>query len=448
MDVLICDFLVKYKKASKLPFLPFLWRFGFRNLFLRMQDIKKGGISLLGQLFSFIPLGLLDNAVAKHASDKSYKKLKTKEHLAFMLYGVVGKLESLNGLIRSLPFLGQKALTHFGITELPARSTLADANRNRKSDVFGTLYGLLVQYYQRQLSGSYLNGMIEKTVDMKQIKIFDSTTFTLFVDIFTGAGRNKINGRKKGGIKAHVLLSLHSLIPEVVWMSAASKNDKDFLGQLKPKQGEIYIFDKGYVNYSYYSDWTEGGVFYVTRLNDNGSYEVVSEEKILDRDAELTGVIKDQIVLLKSEKGPLKARLVTFKSLTNGKVYTFLSNMFDVAATTIARLYKNRWEIEPFFKQLKQNFELRGFFSDSREGIKTQIWIALIANLIFTVIHRQIKQAETFSAMVQMARVNLGSYIRFIDVLKIKFWRGEQKNLSKIQLELFPMIEGGILNTS
>jgi len=447
MSVGICNFFEKHKKASKLPFLPFLWRFGFPNLRLRMQDIKKGGMPLLGQLFSFIPLSLLDKAVAQHHSDKSYKKLKTKEHLAFMLYGVIGKLESLNGLIRSLPFLGQNALSHFGITELPARSTLADANRNRKSDVFGTLYGLLVHYYQQPLSGSYLNGMLEKSVDMKQIKIFDSTTFTLFVDIFTGAGRNKINGKKKGGIKAHTLLSLHSLIPEVVWMSAASKNDKDFLGQLKPKEGEIYIFDKGYVNYSYYYDWTEKGVFYVTRLNDNGSYEVVSQEEILDRDAEINGVLKDQIILLKSEKGPLKARLVTFKSLTNGKVYTFLTNMFDVTATTIARLYKNRWEIEPFFKQLKQNFELKGFFSDSREGIKTQIWIALIANLIFTVIHRQIKQAEAFSAMVQMARVNLGSYIRFIDVLKIKFWRGKEKILSKIQLELFPKTQGVTLNT-
>ncbi len=221
-----------------------------------------------------------------------------------------------------------------------------DYDRNRKSDVFGTLYGLLVHYYQQSLSGSYLNGMLEKSVDVKQIKIFDSTTFTLFVDIFTGAGRNKITGRKKGGIKAHTLLSLHSLIPEVVWMSAASKNDKDFLGQLKPQEGEVYIFDKGYVNYSYYHDWTEKGVFYVRRLNDNERYEVVSEEKILERDAEITGVLKDQIVTLKSEKGTLSARLVSFKSLANGKVYTFLSNMFDVTATTIARLYKNRWEID------------------------------------------------------------------------------------------------------
>jgi len=406
-----------------------------------MQFIQKGGMPIISQLLSYIPEYLLHRAVADHNSDKGYKKLKTKQQLAFMLYGIVGKLESLNGLIKSLPFLGT-TLSYFGITELPARSTLADANRNRKSDVFGTLYGLLVEYYKKQLSSTYLSGLIEKTVDIEKIKIFDSTTFTLFVDVFTGAGRNKISGKKKGGIKAHILLSLHSLVPEIVWMSAASKNDKDFLGQLNPQSGEIYVFDKGYVNYNYYFDWTGQGIFFVTRLNENARYEVLSEKTILQADAKIDGILKDQLIELQTGKGPLQVRLVTFLSLTTGKTYTFVSNMFEVEATTIAKLYKNRWEIEPFFKQLKQNFELKGFYSDSKEGIKTQIWIAMIANLIFTVIHRQTKQAETFSAMVQMARVNMASFIKFIDVLKQKSWRGEDKDIGKIQLNLFEEMRG------
>jgi IS4 transposase len=185
----------------------------------------------------------------------------------------------------------------------------------------------------------------------------------------------------------------------------------------------------------------------VTRLNENASYQVLESREISERDAEMDGVLKDEVIILKSDKGPLKARLITFKSMTTSKTYTFISNLFDVAATTIAKLYKNRWEIEPFFKQLKQNFELKGFFSDSREGIKTQIWIALIANLIFTVIHRQIKQAEAFSAMVQMCWVNMGSFIRLIEVLKIKYWRAEEKLIEKIQLNLFDLQEGVILET-
>lgn len=359
-----------------------------------------------------------------------------------MLYGVVSKMESLNGLIRSLVFIG-KNLNYLGVSKLPGRSTLADANRNRKSNVFGKIYELLVEYYNEQLKSTYLTGNIGRNVDIKKIKIFDSTTFTLFVDVFTGAGRNKLTGKKKGGIKAHVLLSLHSLVPDIVWMSAASKNDKDFLGQLKPIAGEIYIFDKGYVNYSVYQNWSEHGVFYVTRLNDNGKYDVISEKKIDYSDAIIDGIWEDKIISLKTEKGQLKARLVVFKASVTGKMYTYLTNMFDVEATTVAKLYKNRWEIEPFFKQIKQNFELKGFYSDSKEGIKTQIWVAMIANLIFTVIHRQAKQVEAFSTIVQMARVNLGSFSSYIDAIKQTYYRGEERNLEIIQYNLFDKNVGG-----
>lgn len=411
-----------------------------------MQDIKKAGMPVISQLLSFIPLHLVDEAVQIHQSDKYYKKMMTLDHLTFMLYGVVGKLESLSGLIRSLPFLGN-GLSYLGIDYLPAKSILSDANINRNSDVFGTIYTLLVNYYKDLLSGTYLNGMINDEVDIHDINIFDSTTYSLFVDVFTGAGRNKINGKKKGGIKAHTLLALHSLVPEIVWMSSASKNDKDFLGQLIPKIGEIYVFDKGYVKYKIYRNWTETGVFYVTRLNENARYTILEDKPLSDEDWRIDGILKDQIIALNDGNETFKARLVTFRSLTTGKVYTFLSNLFDVKATTISKLYKNRWEIEPFFKQLKQNFELRGFFSDSPEGIKTQIWISLIANLIFTVIHRQIKQAEEFATMIQMARLNLGSYIRFIDVLKIKYWRGEKKNIRKMQLSFFDNNEGVLFDS-
>jgi Transposase DDE domain/Domain of unknown function (DUF4372) len=408
-----------------------------------MQVIKNGGQPIICQLFSYIPDELIVKAVDKFGSDEYYKTLKTKIQMAVMLFGIIGKVESLNGILKGLVFLGNK-LSYLGLTKLPARSTLADANRNRNCEVFKYLYELLVAYYKEVLSGSYLTGYIDKEVNINNVKLFDSTTFTLFVDVFTGAGRNKITGKKKGGIKAHVLLSLHSLVPDMVWMSSASKNDKDFLGQLNPKKGEVYIFDKGYVNYTAYDNFTEKEAFYVTRLNENGVYEVVSEQKIDYLDSQITGVWKGQIISLKVGKRVIKARLVTFKSVLNGKIYKFITNMFDVQATTIAKLYKNRWEIEPFFKQLKQNFELKAFYSDSREGIQTQIWLALIANLIFTVIHRQTKQAEAFTTIVQMARVNLGSFASFIAVLKKQFLQEMNRNIEIIQLNLFNKMEGGV----
>ena len=412
-----------------------------------MQVIKNGGQPIICQLFSYIPDEIIKKAVDKFQSDKSYKTLKTKVQMIAMLFGIITKVESLNGLIKNLSFLGNK-LIYLGMSVIPARSTLADANRNRKSEVFEHIYSLLIAHYKTILSGSYLAGFIGKEVDINKVKIFDSTTFTLFVDIFTGAGRNKITGKKKGGIKAHVMLALHSLVPEMIWLSSASKNDKDFLGQLNPKSGEVYIFDKGYVNYTVYENFTQLGAFYVTRLADNANYEVLEETKLDFLESQVTGIIKDQIISLKVGKGTMKARLVIFKSATKRKVYTFITNMFDAQATTIAKLYKNRWEIEPFFKQLKQNFELRAFYSDSSEGIKTQIWLAMIANLIFTVIHRQTKQAEAFTTIVQMARGNMSSFVNFLDVVKQKVWAWEKRNIEIIQLNLFPVAGWGVLKSS
>jgi Transposase DDE domain/Domain of unknown function (DUF4372) len=412
-----------------------------------MQVIKNGGQPIICQIFSFIPDELIKKATDLFQSDKSYKTLKTKVQMVAMLFGIITKVESLNGLVKNLAFFGNK-LNHLGMIAIPARSTLADANRNRNSAVFEYIYNLLVAHYKITLSGSYLTGFIGNEIDINKVKIFDSTTFTLFVDIFTGAGRNKITGKKKGGIKAHVMLALHSLVPEMIWLSSASRNDKDFLGQLNPKLGEVYIFDKGYVNYTVYENFTSLGAFYVTRLADNANYEVLQEANLDYLESQVTGIIKDQIISLKLGKGTMRARLVIFKSATKRKVYTFITNMFDAQATTIAKLYKNRWEIEPFFKQLKQNFELKAFYSDSSEGIKTQIWLAMIANLIFTVIHRQTKQVEPFTTIVQMARGNMSAYANFIDVVKQKLWSWEKRNIEIIQLNLFPTLGWGVLKSS
>lgn len=410
-----------------------------------MQVIKNAGQPIICQLFSYIPDELIKKATDKFQSDKNYRTLKTKMQMVSMLFGIITKIESLNGLVKNLAFQGNK-LSYLGMSSIPARSTLADANRNRKSGVFEYIYNLLVAHYKTTLSGSYLTGFIDKQVNINKVKIFDSTTFTLFVDIFTGAGRNKISGKKKGGIKAHVMLALHSLVPEMIWLSSASKNDKDFLGQLTPKLGEVYIFDKGYVNYKVYENFTELGAFYVTRINENAKYEVLKETVIDYLESQTTGIIKDQIIALKVGKGTIKARIVIFRSATKRKIYTFVTNMFEAQATTIAKLYKNRWEIEPFFKQLKQNFELRAFYSDSSEGIKTQIWLAMIANLIFTVIHRQTKQAEQFTTIVQMARANMGSFANFIDVVNQKNWAWEKREIEIVQLNLFTNAKGGVLS--
>ena len=136
--------------------------------------------------------------------------------------------------------------------------------------------------------------------------------------------------------------------------------------------------------------------------------------------------------------------MVTYKDPLTGKTLKFLTNLIEYQASTIALLYKNRWDIEPYFKQLKQNFELGYFYSDSPRGIKTQIWLALIANLLFTIIHKRVKEAEAFTTIVAMAKSNMGSYVCLVAILKRTNLTPSERNNEIVQLQIFQTMGGGV----
>lgn len=411
-----------------------------------MQSTKLSGQPIICQLLSFLPKELVQESVAKFGADKYYKTMSTYKQLVFMLYGIISKSGSLTSLCKCLLFLEGK-LGYVGIDKLPAVSTLSDANCNRSSEVFQDLYYRLFDYYEPELKGGFPCLPINNEALASKIKRFDGTTFTLFSDVFKGVGRNPDIGKKKGGIKAQTVLAFDSLVPEFVELSSAAKNDKDFLGQLAVKSGYLYVFDKGYVNYKVYSDWTKQGVHFVTRLNENASYKILSSNPVdhFDRTTG-QGVINDQEieVKVKGHENGLNLRLVTYKDAETGKVLKFLTNHLQYQANTIALIYKNRWAIEPFFKQLKQNYQLGYFFSDSQEGIQTQIWIALIANLIFTVIFQRNKQAEAFLTIVSMARAGLNTYVCFLSIIKHEKLTVKDRDNGIVQLKIFENQRGGV----
>lgn len=395
------------------------------------------GQPILCQILSFVPQRLIEESVAQHQSDRYYKTMTTFKQFVFIFYGVVMRCNSLKNICTNLLLLEDK-LTYLGIKELPAVSTLSDANINRNSEVFATLYQKLSSHYREQLTPTLCH--FKDALNLGKIFYFDSSTITLFVDIFKGAGRNPLNGKKKGGLKIHTKMPMMGFVPDLVHITAAACNDKFFLGQLSVEKGAIYIFDKGYVNYPLWKEWTSQGVFYVTRLNENATYEVLEGKVNHISEYGDGGIISDERILLKEG---LEARLVVFKDYVSGNVLQFVSNMFDHDAMTIVQLYKYRWNIEVFFKQLKQNFELCYFFSDSSEGIKMQIWIALIAQLLFSVIHRQIKEAEAFCTLVNVASNNMTSYVGLIKIMKANRLTAKERNVEKVQLHLFDSDKGG-----
>lgn len=404
------------------------------------------GQPIICQLLSFLPRELVNGCVEDHESDRYYKTMTTWKQLVFMLYGVVTKCHSLNTLCKNLLFLEDK-LTYVGIDKLPAVSTLSDANINRKSEVFASIYQQLYHHYKDVLNPIQCS-FLEDEIDSSKVAIFDSSTITLLVDVFKGAGRNPLTGKKKGGLKIHSKMPLGGFVPDLVHITEAACNDKSFLGQLESKKGAIYVFDKGYVNYEKWAEWTQQGIYYVTRLNENADYGILSGQPNHISEYAEGGIISDQLILLNPSKSALKARLIVYKDPQSGRVLKFVSNMIDYQDSTIILLYKYRWNIEVLFKRLKQNFELGYFFSDSMEGIKTQVWVALIANLLFSVIHRQCKEAEPFVTIVNLAAINMGSYISLIKLVRSGRLSGIERDLKIVQLDLFTLKEGGTFQNS
>lgn len=398
---------------------------------------------ILGQLLSFIPREIFKKSVEKYYSDKWYKKVNTWDQFVFMIYGVLTGSSSIREIIKNFTLLGDK-LVHCGLFAVPRRSSISDANAKRKSNVFGDFYLRLYHYYHEYLSDSFLPYKINDEVDPKKVEIFDSTTVSLFKEVFKACGRLPLDGRKKGGIKAFTKITLSERVPNFVCLKAAATNEKVFLSYLDLSKGTIAVFDKGFQKFLQYAEWSQNEVYYLTKMNKNAKFKILNQRPIenaneygvhMDADIELEYVQADN----PSEKKTTKARMVAYIDPETGKKLTFLTNLFTLKAFTICLLYRNRWVIEPLFKQIKQNFELTYFLSNSEEGIKSQIWIAMILNLIFTVLHKKIKEAEDFSTMVKLAAKNTASYVSLEKFLKIA---NEKLNtlltdIRNVQLELF-----------
>jgi hypothetical protein len=412
----------------------------------QFTQFPSAGHPVLSQLMSFIPKELVNQSVAQHQSDRYYKVMTTYRHLVFLMYGVVSKARSLNELVKGLSFLSHR-LSYLGINALPATSTLSDANSNRKSEVFATLYAKLYEHYKELLTPTHGGSMEERIT--ARVHVFDSTTISLFCDVFKGVGRNPLNGKRKGGIKAFSQAPLEGQVPDLVVLDHACTNEKAFLGQLQVEKGDIYIFDKGFADYRVWSKWDKLGASWLTRLNENATFQILKDSKCDYVEYADGGLVNDQKITLAVDGEAFACRLITYRDPESGKTLRFATNLWELDWQTVAQLYKYRWGIEVLFKRLKQNFQLTAFFSDSAEGIKTQIWIALIANLIFTVIHRLTKEAEVFSVMVRMAAANMASYISLIAILKKPPRpQGEDRNLKNVQLSIFEMEGGGTFQNS
>jgi len=391
------------------------------------------GQSVFGQLISLIEPTILSKATRTCKSDRYVKKFKTKDHLISMLFCAFAKCTSLREVSGAMLGLSGKT-KHFQLEHIPKKSTLADANQRRESEVFGIIYNELLKKYSHFISDSRIKDVIKK-----QIEIFDSTTISLFSDILKCVGRKPENGKRKGGIKVHTVINVDATVPKLIWFTNAATHDHILLEKLKMDSNTIYVFDKGYNDYKAFQKFSDNNTGFVTRIKDNAVFETVSKNEIEEHIH--SGVLEDEIIELTVKDGEstskLRLRKIRFYDRVLKREFEFLTNLFEMRPDLVAAIYKLRWQIELLFKQLKQNFPLKYFLGDNENAIKIQIYCALIANLLMTVIQKQLKRSWAFSNLVSFCKIHLFNYIHLMNFLENPDKDWQKTYYNEEQLSLF-----------
>lgn len=400
----------------------------------KITEIKFVGQPIFKQIISLIEAIDIKGLVQKHNADYYYKAYKSKTQLIVMLFGILSRCDSMNEICEGLRAMGGK-LNHLGLTKAPAKSTASDGLRNRPSKFFEDVYFSLADRYKGFLSDSRTFGLT-----FKEVLLIDSTTIKLFSDILKGAGRNpKGDGKKKGGLKVHMLIDAVQSVGRFVKITEAKSHDKNFLKSLELISYSMLVFDKAYNYYHQFASWTQKQVYFVTRLKKNAVYTVIEAKRIHYRKKGKAKVLRDEIIELdyhpEDENGQrdlkttrkIRLRKVCYQDEQN-RYYEFLTNNFDITAEEVAFLYKKRWGIELLFKKMKQNFQLHYFYGENVNAIYTQVWCTLIAQLLLTVIQKISQAKKAFSVVAALVRMHLVSMLDVFELLRSTA-RGYNKKL-------------------
>ena len=393
------------------------------------------GQPIFTQVLSLIDPNLIVQSCKKHKADKFSKKLNFKDHLTTMLYTIFSRCTSIREVQAGLELCNGK-LNHLNLQRVPARSTLSDGNKNRSSEVFGSLYQSLYEKYKHIISDSCL-----KTSIASKLYILDSSTISLFKAILKPAGRKRNDGKSKGGIKVHTLLKADCNMPSFIKYTAAAMHDQQFYDCINELPGgSIITFDKAYINYLQFEKFDDREITYVVPQKDNAKFKSIKELDLLDTEPL---ILKDEIIEVKyvediegvAVKRTLELRRIAYYSQKHKATFIYWTNNLELTATEIVGIYQNRWQIEKFFKRLKQNFPLNYFLGDNENAIQIQIWCALIGLLLLQVLYKENATTIAFSILAAIVSIHLMNYTCITVIInryKKKRARKPEKNIVKM----------------
>jgi len=385
--------------------------------------------SLFSQLLRHFPRTEFAHLVAKHGAERRAKGFTCWTQLVSMLFCHMAHADSLREICGGLACCLGK-LRHLGITKAPNKSTLSYANKNRPAALYEELFWIMMARFR--LNGR-LGNRKQKFRFKNKLLSLDSTTISLCLSLFPWAEFR----RAKGGVKVHVLLDHDDYMPSYALITEAKRHDRTVARRFNLQPESIVAFDRAYNDYTLFSQWTENNVFFVTRQKENAVYEIIDQRKIPKH----RSILADQIIRLTGQKAEKKCphllrRIVVWDKIKEREI-VLLTNHLKFGSTTIAAIYKDRWEIEIFFKTLKQHLKVKTFIGTSENALRIQIWTALIALLLLKYLHYLSKFGWSMSNLATMLRLNLFTYRDLMDWLHNPFGHPPIRPLQQMMLPGF-----------
>ncbi len=353
------------------------------------------GRMVFSQLLDFLPRHEFNRCVRRYRGNFHCRSLSCYDQFLCLAFAQLTGCESLRQIETCLEAMGKK-LYHAGLRGAPARSTLADANERRDWRIYADFAQVLIAHARKLYAGESFGLELAETA-----YVLDATIIDLCLSLFPWAQFH----HGKGAIKIHTLMDLRGNIPCILWVTHARIVDPAFLDRLLPEPGALYILDRGYVDFGRLRRLVEGSAHFIIRAKKNMRF-VRLDYRAVDRD---TGLRSDQAIRLAdpntSRRYPESLRRIHYFDSETGNRFVFLTNNFTLPALTIAQLYKCRWQVELFFKWIKQHLQIKAFYGTSLNAVKTQIWIAISIYVLVAIAKKELRIERSLSEILQILDV-------------------------------------------
>ena len=365
------------------------------------------GQTVFAQLMDFLPHYQFQKAVSRYEGDKWVQTFSCWDQFLCMSFAQLTHRRSLRDIEVCLN-ANRNKLYHMGFRGNVSRSTLADANNNRDYRIYRDFAYHLIDIARLLYAEENLGLELENSV-----YAFDSTTIDLCLSLFPWAKFRKT----KAAVKVHTLLDLQGCIPVFIDITPASVHDVNILDRLIIEPGAFIIIDRGYIDFARLYKLSQDAVFFVIRAKKNIQFRRVYSHRVDKK----TGLICDQTIVMTLEKTfrlyPQHLRRVRYRDSETGKHLVFLSNNFNLPALTVADLYKYRWQIELFFKWIKQHLRIKSFYGTSDNALKTQIWIAIITYVLVAIVKKRLKLEASLYTILQILSIGVFEKVPILQML-------------------------------